>query len=220
MTVWIWVLLWRVGSATSAAGGGGGDGEDERTKYLSPCPGLFPSPAPGRRSSPGGPPRSSRPASGRPRCAASAPPSNALALGPSLCPSPPGNAGPCPRPGTFSVGAWSWTACSRVQTEGGGATGSRRLAGKSPLYASRREGAARAREDPGAPGTGKGWSRGCSAEEGSLREHVMPRAEPSAGCWDWLICTRGRRSRGRGPDNLTGRDWSLLGRHRCGVDVG
>lgn len=40
------------------------------------------------------------------------------------------------------------------------------------LYASRREGAARAREDPGAPGTGKGWSRGCSAEEGSLKTHT------------------------------------------------
>lgn len=47
-----------------------------------------------------------------------------------------------------------------------------------------------------------------------LRERVMPRAEPSADCWDWLICTQGQRSRGRGPDNLTGRDWSLLGRHR------
>lgn len=37
------------------------------------------------------------------------------------------------------------------------------------LYASRREGAGRAREDPGAPGTGRGWSTGCLAEEGSLK---------------------------------------------------
>ncbi len=49
-----------------------------------------------------------------------------------------------------------------------------------------------------------------------LRERVMPRAEPSADCWDWPICTQGQRSRGRDPDNLTGRDWSLLGRHRLG----
>lgn len=38
------------------------------------------------------------------------------------------------------------------------------------LYASRREGAGRARAAQGGPGTGRGWSRGCSAAEGSLRE--------------------------------------------------
>ena len=36
------------------------------------------------------------------------------------------------------------------------------------LYVSRREGAGRARGGPGAPGTGRGWSTGCWAEEGSL----------------------------------------------------
>lgn len=46
------------------------------------------------------------------------------------------------------------------------------------------------------------------------RGHVKPKAEPSADCWSWPTCRKGRRSRGRGPDNLTGRDWSLLGRHR------
>lgn len=37
------------------------------------------------------------------------------------------------------------------------------------LYVSRREGAGRARENPGAPGTGRGWSTDCLAEEGSLK---------------------------------------------------
>ena len=47
-----------------------------------------------------------------------------------------------------------------------------------------------------------------------LRERVMPRAEPSAARWGWQICTWGQRSGGRVLDNLTGRDWSLPGRHR------
>lgn len=215
--VWIWNPLLKVGSVTSAGGA-----EDGRTKCLSLCLGPFLSLVPGRRSSPCGPPHSSRLASGRPRYAASAPLLTALSLCPSLCPSlsPHGMAGLYPRPGTSSVGVWSWTGRSEEQMAGGEATGSRRLAGKSPLYVSRREGAERAKEDPGVPGTGRGWSTGCSAEEGSLRERVMPRAEPSADCWDLLICTRGQRSRGRDRDNLTGRDWSLLGRHRCGGDVG
>lgn len=214
-TAWIWAALWRAGSVTSARGG-----EDGRTNYLclALCPGPFLSLVPGRRSSPCGPPRSSRPVSGPPRCAASVP----LSTAPSLSPSPslPGKAGPYPRPVTSSEGVWSWTGRSAEQMEGGEATGSRRLAGKSPLYVSRREGAGRAREDPGARGTGSGWSTGCWASEGSLHEHVMPRAEPSADCWDWPICMQGQRSRGRGQDNLTGRDWSLPGRLRCGVDVG
>lgn len=49
-----------------------------------------------------------------------------------------------------------------------------------------------------------------------LHERVMPRAEPSADCWDWPICTLGQRSGGRGLGNLTGRDWSLMGRHHLG----
>lgn len=216
MTAWIWAPLWKVGSVTSAGGG-----EDGRTKSLSLCPGPFLSLVPGRRSSPCGPPRSSRPVSGPPRCAASAPLSTALSLCSSLSPSPPGNAGLYPHPGTSSEGVWSWTGWSVEQTAGGEATGSRRLAGKSPLYASHREGVGRAREDPGGPGTGRGWSTGCLAEEGSLHERVMPRPEPSADRWDWPIGTlRGQRSRTRGLDNLTGMDWSLPGRHRCGVDVG
>lgn len=36
---------------------------------------------------------------------------------------------------------------------------------------SRTEGAARAWEDPGGPVTGRDWSTGCSAEEGSLEVH-------------------------------------------------
>lgn len=40
---------------------------------------------------------------------------------------------------------------------------------ETDLYETRRGGAGRAREGPGAPGTGKGWSTGCSAEEGSLK---------------------------------------------------
>lgn len=118
------------------------------------------------------------------------------------------------------MGVWSWTGRSEEQMVGGEATGSRRLAGKSPLYVSRREGAGRAREDPGVPGTGRGWSTGCWAEEGSRHERAMPRAEPSADRLDWPTCTQGQRSRGRDRDNLTGRDWSPLGRHHCGGDVG
>lgn len=211
MTAWIWAAPWKAASEASARGG-----EDGRANCLclSPCPGPFLSLVPFHCSSPCGPPRSSRPASGPPRCVASAPLSTALS------PSPPGKGGPYPHPGTSSGGAWSWTAWSEQQLEGVEANGSKRLAGKSPLYASRREGAGRAREDPGAPGTGRGWSTGCLAEEGSLHERVMPRAGPSAGHWDWPICTRGQRSRGSGWDNLTGRDWSLPGRHHCGVDVG
>ena len=49
-----------------------------------------------------------------------------------------------------------------------------------------------------------------------LHEHVMPTAEPSGDHWDWPICTPGQRSRGRGRDNLIGRDWSLPGRHHLG----
>lgn len=214
-TAWVWAPLWKAGSVTSAAGGGdGGGGEDGRTKYLFPCPGPFLSPVPGRRSLPCAPPHSSRPVSDLPRCEASAPLSTALS------PSLHGNAAPYPHPGTSSVGVWSWTGRLGEQMEGGEATGSGRLAGKSPLYVSRREGAGRAREDPGAPGTGRGWSTGCLAEEGSLHERVMPRAEPSADRWDWPICTQGQRSRGRGPNNLRGRDWSRPRSHRCGVDVG
>lgn len=37
------------------------------------------------------------------------------------------------------------------------------------LYGSRRARAGRAMVDPDAPGTGTGWSRGCSVEEGSLK---------------------------------------------------
>lgn len=48
------------------------------------------------------------------------------------------------------------------------------------------------------------------------RERATPRAEPSAGCWDWPICTLGQRSGGRGLDNRTGRDWSLMGRRHLG----
>lgn len=194
--------------------------EDGRANCLclSPRPGL--SLVPGRRSLLCGPPRSSRPASGPPHCVASAPLSNALSPCPSLFPSPLGKAGLYPRPGTSSEGVWSWTGQSEEQMEGGEATGSGRLAGKSSLYVSRREGAETAREDPGAPGTDRGWNTGCLAEEGSLHEPVMPRAEPSADCWDWPICMLGQRSGGRGRENLTGKDWSLPGRHRCGVDVG
>lgn len=36
---------------------------------------------------------------------------------------------------------------------------------------SRREGAGRAWEDPGVPGTGRGWSTGCLVEKGSLTAH-------------------------------------------------
>lgn len=39
------------------------------------------------------------------------------------------------------------------------------------LCASRTEGAGRAWEDPGGPVTGRDWSTGCSAEEGSLEGH-------------------------------------------------
>lgn len=52
-----------------------------------------------------------------------------------------------------------------------------------------------------------------------LREHVMPRDEPSVDCWDWSICTQSQRSRGKGLGSLTGRDWSLLGRHRLGKRI-
>lgn len=211
-TAWIWAPMWKAGSVTYA-------GEDGRTNHLCPCPcpGPFLSLAPAL-CPPCGHPRSSRPASDPPRCAVAAPLWTALAPCPS--PSPRDKTCPCPRPGTSSEGAWSWTGRSGEQMEDGEATGSGRTAGNIPLYESHREGAGRAREAPGGPGTDRGWSTGCSEEEGSLRERARPRAEPSAGRWDWPICTQVQRSGRRGRDNLTGRDWSLLGRHRCGVDVG
>lgn len=126
-TAWVWALL-KVGSVTFAGGG-----EDGWTKYLSRCP--CPSLSLVHRSSPCGPPRSCRPVSGPPRCAVSAPLSIALALAlcPSLSPSPPGNAGLSPRLGTSSEGVWSWTGQSAVQMGDGGVIGSRRLAGKIHL---------------------------------------------------------------------------------------
>lgn len=45
------------------------------------------------------------------------------------------------------------------------------LAAVTDLCASRREGAGRAWEDPGVPGTGRGWSTGCLVEKGSLMAH-------------------------------------------------
>lgn len=127
-TVWIWNLLLKVGSVTSAGGA-----EDGRTRCLCLCLGPFLSLVPGRCSSPCGPPHPSRPASGRPRCAASAPLSTAPSLCPSLSPSPHGMAGLYPRPWRSSVGVWSWTGRLEEQRVGGEATGSRKLAGKSPL---------------------------------------------------------------------------------------
>lgn len=126
-TAWVWALL-KVGSVTFAGGG-----EDGWTKYLSRCP--CPSLSLVHRSSPCGPPRSCRPVSGPPRYAVSAPLSIALALAlcPSLSPSPPGNAGLSPRLGTSSEGVWSWTGQSAVQMGDGGVIGSRRLAGKIHL---------------------------------------------------------------------------------------
>lgn len=47
----------------------------------------------------------------------------------------------------------------------------------------------------------------------------MPRDEPSVDCWDWPICMQGQRSRGKGLGSRTGRDRSLLGRHRLGKRI-
>lgn len=67
--------------------------------------------------------------------------------------------------------------------------------------------------------------KGCGEEESEteketqtiyLHERVKPRAAPSAGRWDWPICTQSQRSGGRGLDNLIGRDWSLSRRHHLG----
>lgn len=214
MIVWICAPLWKAGSVTSA-------GEDGRTNHLCLClcPGPFLSLVPDLWPA-YGPRRPSRPASNPRRCADAAPLSNALSPRPCLSPAPLDKTCPSPRPWTSSEGAWSWTGRSGKPMEDGESTGSRRMAGNIPLYDSRREGAGGAREAPGAPRKGKGWSTDCWGEEENLRERATPRAEPSAGRWDWPICTPGRRSGGRRRDNLTGRDWSLLGRHRCGVDVG
>lgn len=215
MTAWIWAPLWKAGSVTFA-------GVDGRTNHLCLflCPGPFPSlvPVP---CPPCGPPHLSRPVSGPPRSAAAAPLLNAPS--PSLClyPSLPDKTFPSPLPGMSSVGVWSWTGYWRQQTGGGEVTASGRMAGNIPLYENHREGAGRAREAQGAPGApGKGWSTSCLEEGGSHHEHAMPTAEPSADCWDLRICMQGQRSERSGLDSLTGRGWSLPGRHRCGVDVG
>lgn len=182
-----------------------GLGESGPTSRLSPCP------APCRCFSPCAPPRLGRPVLDPRRCVAAAPPLNAPC--PALCPL-------CKAclccPGTSSAAVSSWMRRRVVDV---GAERPEKLEGKIPLYGSRRARAGRAMVDPDAPGTGTGWSRGCSVEEGSLHEREMPRAEPSADCWDWPFCTRGQRSSGRGLGNLTRRDWSLPGRHRCDVDV-
>lgn len=122
MTAGMWAQLRRAESLISA-------GRDENGKTSHLCLSLRPDPflslVPGLHSSLCGPPHSSRPASGPPHCAAAAPLSTAHA--------PHGKTGPYPHPGMTSAGVWSWTRQLEEPTEGGEATGSRRLAGKNPL---------------------------------------------------------------------------------------